>query len=363
MKSRIDKIMKAMIKGNLDAIAVIAGPNMAYLTGGDFFLMERPTVLIFSKNQRPLAILPSLEVDSFQALNFDSEIVAWKDSEGYLDAFVKAGKIMGNVKKIGVEGQRMRVFEFNAMKHGFPNAEIVNAHNEIASIRLCKDESEIQNLKKAIKISEDALEEVLKNVKEGITESALAQMLIVEQYNRGAHGLAVHPLVLIGGNSSLPHGHAGNRKLKIGDALLFDFGCIYNGYISDFTRTYFFKEVSDSFRKIYAVVKEANEIGRNLVKIGTSLHEVDDRVTKYLENSPYRKFISHRTGHGLGMEVHEDPSVVRGNHQNLEKGMVITIEPGLYDKGNVGIRIEDNVVVTENGHESLTVLPRELIVL
>ena len=158
MKSRIDKIMKAMQKGNLDAIAVIAGPNMAYLTGGDFFLMERPTVLIFSKNQRPLAILPSLEVDSFEALNFDSEIVAWKDSEGYLDAFVKAGKLIGNVGKIGVEGQRMRVFEFNAMTHGFPNAEIVNAHNEIASIRLCKDQSEIQNLKKAIKISEDALE-------------------------------------------------------------------------------------------------------------------------------------------------------------------------------------------------------------
>ena len=228
---------------------------------------------------------------------------------------------------------------------------------------MCKDESEIQNLKKAIKISEDALEEVLKNVKEGITESELAQMLIVEQYNRGAHGLAVHPLVLIGGNSSLPHGHAGNRKLKIGDALLFDFGCIYNGYISDFTRTYFFKEASDNFRKIYAVVKEANEIGRSLVKIGTSLHDVDDRVTKYLEDSPYSNFIVHRTGHGLGMEVHEDPSVVRGNHQNLQKGMVITIEPGLYDKGNVGIRIEDNVVVTENGHESLTVLPRELIVL
>jgi Xaa-Pro dipeptidase len=169
--------------------------------------------------------------------------------------------------------------------------------------------------------------------------------------------------VLIGENSSFPHGHAGNRKLKIGDALLFDFGCVYNGYHSDFTRTYFFKEVSDSFRKIYAVVKEANEIGRNLVKIGTSLHEVDDRVTKYLEDSPYSKFIGHRTGHGLGMEIHEDPSVVRGNYLNLQNGMVITIEPGLYDKGNVGIRIEDSVVVTENGHESLTALSRELIVL
>ena len=130
-------------------------------------------------------------------------------------------------------------------------------------------------------------------MKEGITESELAQMLIVEQYNRGAHGLAVHPLVLIGGNSSLPHGHAGNRKLNIGDALLFDFGCIYNGYISDFTRTYFFKEASDSFRKIYAVVKEANEIGRSLVKIGTSLHDLDDRVTKYLEDSPYDLSLIH----------------------------------------------------------------------
>ena len=104
-------------------------------------------------------------------------------------------------------------------------------------------------------------------------------------------------------------------------------------------------------------------MNKDKIKIGTSLHEVDDRVTKYLENSPYRNFISHRTGHGLGMEVHEDPSVVRGNHQNLQKGMVITIEPGLYDKGSVGIRIEDNLVVTESGHESLTVLPRELIVL
>ena len=363
MKNRIDKIIKAMHKGNLDAIAVIAGPNMAYLTGGDFFLMERPTVLIFSKNKKPVAILPSLEVDSFLSLNFDSEIIDWKDSEGYLSAFVKAGKIIGNIDKIGVEGQRMRVFEFNAMKHGFPNTEVIDAHNDIASIRLCKDQDEINNLKKAVTISEESLKEVLKSVKEGITESELAEMLIIEQYNRGAQGIAVHPLVLIGENSALPHGHAGSRKLKAGDSLLFDFGCIYNGYISDFTRTFFYKEVSDSNKDMYEIVEEANKIGRNLVKVGTSLHEIDDTVTKFLEESPYKKFIGHRTGHGLGMEVHEDPSVVRGNHLKLQEGMVITIEPGLYDKGNVGIRIEDNVVVTKEGHESMTILPRELIVL
>ena len=148
--------------------------------------------------------------------------------------------------------------------------------------------------------------------------------------------------------------------MKKGDALLIDFGCVYGGYTSDFTRTYFYKEVSDSHKNIYEVVQKANEIGRNITKTGTSLHDVDDTVTGYLEQSVYKKCIGHRTGHGLGMDVHEDPYVTRGNKQKLAKGMVITIEPGLYDVGNVGIRIEDNVLVTENGHESLTVLPRDL---
>ena len=375
MENRIEKIMKVIENNNLDAVALIAGPNMAYLTGADFHLMERPTVIIFSKNYKPVAILPNLEVDSFKSLSFykevsdsqkniyNAEIISWKDSEGFNDAFVKAGETIGNLKKIGVEGKRMRVFEFDIMKKAFPNAEIMDTHKEIVEIRLCKDDSEIQNLRKAIKISEDALETTLKNVKEDMTELQIAQDLIVNQYKLGAHSLAFNPLVLIGENAALPHGHSGDRKLKKGDALLIDFGCVYNGYTSDFTRTYFYKEVSDSHKNIYEVVQKANEIGRNITKIGTSLHDVDDTVTCHLEQSAYSNCIGHRTGHGLGMDVHEDPYVTRGNHQILAKGMVITIEPGLYDVGNVGVRIEDNVLVTDSGHESLTVLPRDLTII
>ena len=363
MQKRIEKIMKIIEKNNLDGVALIAGPNMRYLTGANFHLMERPTVLILSKNYKPVAILPNLEVDSFKSLNFDAEIVSWKDSEGFDDAFIRAGNIIGGLTKIGVEGQRMRVFEFDAMKKAFPNVEIFNTHKAIVEMRLCKDETEISNLKKAIKISEDALQQTLNGIKEGMTELQIAHDLIVNQYNFGAHSLAFNPIVLFGENAALPHGHPGERKLKKGDALLIDFGCVFNGYTSDFTRTYFYKEVIDSHRNIYEVVKKANEIGKNISKIGTSLHEVDDTVTSHLENSEYKDCIGHRTGHGLGMDVHEDPYVTRGNNQKLEKGMVITIEPGLYDMGNVGVRIEDNVLITEKGHESLTVLPRELKVI
>ena len=362
MNSRLVKILKIIKESNLDAVALIAGPNLKYITGADFHLMERPTILIISKNFKPVAILPHLEVDSFKVSDFDAEIISWKDSEGFYDAFIKAGKMIGNLQKIGVEGQRMRVFEFDIIKKAFPDAEVIDTHKEIVKIRLCKDEEEIQNLRKAIKISEDALEKTIGNLKEGISELQIVQDLIVNQYDGGAHSLAFNPIALIGENAALPHGHSGERKLKKGDALLIDFGCVYNGYNSDFTRTYFYKEVSEQHRKLYEVVKEANQIGQNIVKSGVSLHKIDDTVTSYLEKSSYNKCIIHRTGHGLGLDVHEDPYVVRGNNQKLEKGMIITIEPGLYDQGNVGVRIEDNVLVSDDGFESLTNLSRELMI-
>ena len=362
MNSRLVKILKIIKESNLDAVALIAGPNLKYITGADFHLMERPTILIISKNFKPVAILPHLEVDSFKVSDFDAEIISWKDSEGFYDAFIKAGKMIGNLQKIGVEGQRMRVFEFDIIKKAFPDAEVIDTHKEIVKIRLCKDEEEIQNLRKAIKISEDALEKTIGNLKEGVSELQIVQDLIVNQYDGGAHSLAFNPIALIGENAALPHGHSGERKLKKGDALLIDFGCVYNGYNSDFTRTYFYKEVSEQHRKLYEVVKKANQIGQNIVKSGVSLHKIDDTVTNFLEQSSYNKCIVHRTGHGLGMDVHEDPYVVRGNNQKLEKGMVITIEPGLYDQGNVGVRIEDNVLVGDDGFESLTNLSRELMI-
>ena len=355
MNSRLVKILKIIKESLLDAVALIAGPNLKYITGADFHLMERPTILIISKNFKPVAILPHLEVDSFKVSDFNAEIISWKDSEGFYDAFIKAGKMIGNLKKIGVEGQRMRVFEFDIIKKAFPDAEVIDTHKEIVKIRLCKDEEEIQNLRKAIKISEDALEKTIGNLKEGVSELQIVQDLIVNQYDGGAHSLAFNPIALIGENAALPHGHSGERKLKKGDLILIN-KKLYNGYNSGAGEFGMLPYLDRNFEDYCS--------GQFFQKInGIALHKIDDTVTSYLEKSSYNKCIIHRTGHGLGLDVHEDPYVVRGNNQKLEKGMIITIEPGLYDQGNVGVRIEDNVLVNDGGFESLTNLSRELTIL
>ena len=177
----------------------------------------------------------------------------------------------------------------------------------------------------------------------------------------GADAIAFEALVLAGDNSALCHGHSRrNYKIKKGDSLLFDFGATVNGYHSDITRTFFINNVSDKDKNMYDIVLKANKLGRNIAKPGLSMHSLDDQVLKVLEESEYKDFVVHKTGHGLGMDVHEDPYIMRDNFEKLENGMVITIEPGLYNQNNLGIRIEDDVLITKDGCRSLTTFDREL---
>jgi Xaa-Pro dipeptidase len=158
-----------------------------------------------------------------------------------------------------------------------------------------------------------------------------------------------------------PHAHArADYRIKPGDALLFDFGGTYQGYSADITRTFFVKEVSDFDRAFYETVLAANAKGRDVSRAGITASDVDDAVQKVLETSQFAAFRRHKTGHGLGLDVHEAPQIMRGNAQLLEPGMVFTIEPGLYRDGEAGVRIEDDVVITESGIECLTSFPREL---
>ena len=150
MTNRLHKLDKLFEENQIDAVALVPGSNFNYLTGANFHLMERPTILLVKKDKSPIAILPSLEVDSFNTLNLDAEIISWKGNDGYIDALKKASQIIGSIKKIGIEGQRMRFFESEALQETFNNCEIVNAHTQISSIRLNKDSQEIEYLKKAI---------------------------------------------------------------------------------------------------------------------------------------------------------------------------------------------------------------------
>tara|TARA_B100000427_G_C15509928_1_gene595698 strand:+ start:144 stop:1241 length:1098 start_codon:yes stop_codon:yes gene_type:complete len=358
---KVEKIQSILDKQGLDAIAIVPGSNFLYITGGNFHLMERPTILIFSKTTKPIGIMPVLELDSFAKLDIDADVFEWQDSDGYQSAFDKALKKIGPVSKIGVEGQRMRVFEMQAIHKASQGIEIINAQKEISGIRLLKSNDEIDYLRKAIEISENSLNKTLEFVEVGKTEIEIKNYLIQQLYNFGAEDIAFDPIVLASDNSGLPHGHSRNDyKVKEGDCLLFDFGATVRGYNSDMTRTFFIGSASDEFKKIYEAVLKANLEGINSSKPGISLHEVDDNVLNSLAGSGYEDLIVHKTGHGLGLDVHEDPYVMRKNYDLLEAGMVITIEPGLYKKDSLGIRIEDDVLITKDGNEVLTSFPKEL---
>ncbi|MDC0226651.1 Xaa-Pro peptidase family protein [Alphaproteobacteria bacterium] len=362
MKNRLDKINIIFDNSNLEMVAIVPGANFRYLTNGNFHLMERPTVLLLKKNTKPIVILPLLEVDVFKNLNFDAEIISWQDKDGYINAFYKASQLLGKLNSIGVEGQRIRFFESSALQEVFPDSKIVNSHALISKIRLNKDSNEIDSLKKAISISEKSLSTTLDFIKENKTELEIKNFLIQELYKNGSEGLSFDPIVLASKNSALPHGHSTNYNLKKGDAILFDFGGTINGYNADITRTFFLDHADDYQIDVYKSVLEANLIGIEKSKVNTTLHEVDNSVLNFLEKSQHSQYIVHKTGHGLGLDVHEDPYVVRGNQEKLEEGMVITIEPGLYNPDALGVRIEDNVHITANGPEILTSFNKKLTI-
>ena len=361
---KINKLISILDNQDLDALALVPGSNFRYATGGNFHLMERPTLLIVSKTCRPIAILPVLEVESFAQLNIDADIVEWQDSDGYQSAFDKGFNKLGSISKIGVEGQRMRVFEMQAIEKSLPNITIVNAQKLISKMRLIKDHQEIEHLRQAVKIAESALTDTIKFVTVNKTEIEIKNFLIQQLYQHGAEDIAFDPIVLAAENSALPHGHSRNDyHISEDDCLLFDFGATVNGYHSDITRTFFVGSASDEYKNIYAAVLKANQIGKKISKPKLTLHDLDDQVLNSLSDSGYLDLIVHKTGHGLGMDVHEDPYVMRNNQEVLEADMVITIEPGLYKQGSLGVRIEDNILITDSGCESLTSFSRDLTVI
>lgn len=353
-----------LARTGLDAIVLVPGANFRRVFAKDFHQMERPLQVIVPRDGDAVAIVPNLEMGSFAPIGFPGQVFDWRDEAGYMGAFEAAGAALPQLRKgarIGVEGQRMRVFDLIALQKVLPGAEFIDAHAEISALRLHKTASEIALQKKAIVISEAALEATLQEIRVGMTETEIESILLRHLFSNGADGLAFAPIVAAGDNAAKPHAHARpDYAIKPGDALLFDFGGSFQGYHADITRTFFVREVSDFDRAFYETVLAANAKGREVSRAGITASAVDDAVQVVLEQSQFAQYRRHKTGHGLGLDVHEAPQIMRGNHQVLEPGMVFTIEPGLYRAGEAGVRIEDDVVVTEQGIECLTSFPREL---
>lgn len=355
-RQRLAQIAKSQ---GLGAIALVPGANFTYVSGLHFHLMERPTLLFLTADAQVVAIMPELEREKWTTTFPDAQTFYWQDSDGYQTAFAGAAAALKG-QTIGVEGMRMRVFEGDALRRHFQQGAIVDAEPSLIDLRLAKSADEIATLERAIQISEQALSETLATVRAGQTERDITALLKMRMLAGGADGFAFDPIVLAGGNAANPHGVPGDAVLRPGDALLIDYGASFGGMNADITRTFFCDHVSDDHAEIYATVLAANEMGRIVSGPDQTAHDIDVAVTAVLAASPFADMIVHKTGHGLGMDVHEAPQIMKGNHKALIPGTVFTIEPGLYRSGDIGVRIEDDVVIEGTGARSLTTFPRTL---
>ncbi len=360
-QDRLHTLQTLLHDAQLDVAALVPGANLRYVAGADHMLMERPLVMLVPQEGMPQVVIPKLEAELFAAGGLKTVLHPWSDAEGYQEAFLTACEAL-RPARVGVEGLRMRYFEAEILATMWPEAHISSADEALAPLRLRKDAQEIEKLRQAVQLSEDALRRTLAEVQVGQTEQHITNVLVGHLNAVGGQGLSFPPLVLAGDNSARPHGHArDDYTIQPGDALLFDFGTMHEGYMADITRTFFVREPPrDDHRALYEAVYRANVTAREAARPGMTAHVLDNLTRAVLEHAGYGEWIIHRTGHGLGLDIHEYPNIVDGNPRVLEPGMVFTIEPGLYQTGNLGVRIEDNVVITAEGCESLTTFPREV---
>lgn len=360
---RLEKLAAQLEKSEFDAIALNPGPTLTYLTGLDFHLMERPVLLVYAPGKTPALILPELELQKTNNLSYPLTTYPYGENPAeWPGVFRKAFfdlDLYG--RTIGVEPRRMRVLELRLVENSAPGAHVIAAESELASLRLRKESQEIEKMRQAVQIAQNALAATLPLIKIGMTERDLAAELTIQLLRHGSDPtLPFSPIISGGPNSANPHASPSERPLQPGDLLVIDWGATHEGYVSDLTRTFAIGEVDEEYRKIHEIVQQANAAGRAAGKPGVACAEIDKAVRKVIEDAGYGPYFTHRTGHGLGMEGHEEPYMRGDNEQLLETGMAYTVEPGIYLPGRNGVRIEDDVIVTENGSESLSDLPREI---
>jgi Xaa-Pro dipeptidase len=362
-QSRFGQLNSSLRTSDLDAVILNPGPTLTHLTGLHFHLMERPVVLLFAKDQDPAIVLPELELQKVASLPYQLQVFAYPENPSEWDAaFRKATQALGlDGKRIGVEPRQLRLLEFRHVKAGAPEADYPDASEVLSSLRLKKDRSEIEAMRRAVKIAQEALEATLPSIKIGMTEKELSSELVVQLLKQGSEPeMPFAPIVSGGPNAANPHASPSERKLQSGDLLVVDWGAAYDGYISDLTRTFAVGQVDEEYKKIHQIVQEANAAGRAAGKPGVPCANVDKGARDVIEKAGYGVYFTHRTGHGIGMEGHEEPYMRGDNMQLLEPGMAFTVEPGIYLPNRNGVRIEDNVVITETGADVLSDMPREM---
>ncbi len=344
---RIDRLKKDM-----DGPIVITGStNIFYFSGFMANGIDRLIAMVID-DEGTYLIVPALHANEVDPLRDRMNVIIWNDGENPVNIL----KRLTDGKKIYVEGS-MPARIYRSLNGS--SLELID--DRIADMRSVKDQYEIGLIEKAAGIAERSLGETIEYIHEGVTEREIASTLERKFEENGAGGIAFPTIVSFGENAANPHHMPDNRKLKMNEGIVIDFGCTHSNYRSDATRTFFFGKPDSRFMDAYETVREAQQSGCDFASGSVSGREVDQHVRNIIENKGYGKYFTHRTGHGIGLDEHEDPYVDSNNDRKFRPGNCITIEPGIYIPGAFGIRIEDIVVIGTEKSRNLSKFSRDLM--
>jgi Xaa-Pro dipeptidase len=341
-----------MESDHLDAAYVTRPVSIAYLTGVFVEPYERLMALVVKPDTVTL-IIPAIERENAERTKLEADIDSWADGE---DPYRLVHRVLHGSTRVGVEKEHLSVAAAEALRE---RVGVRDVAREVRRMRRTKSQEELDKLQRAAVITDAATEEIMGSLRAGRSELEIAVAL---GGSIGAAGgtLAFETLVLSGPNSALPHGRPSGRRLASGDLVLLDFGAAFEGYRADTTRVAVVGEPNARQREIHGLVLAAHDAAIDAVRAGATTGEVDSAARGVIEAAGLGDRFFHRTGHGLGLETHEDPSLDPGSLTKLEVGMVFTVEPGIYIPGWGGVRIEDDVVVEEDGCRLLTNADRSL---
>lgn len=349
---RLNRVIENMKKYQLDQMIVSSPAAVFYLTGKWIESGERMLVVYINTNGESCLIINELFPMEEQS---GLRKLVYNDREDSI-------KVLADIiedKKLGVDKTWPSHFLMRLMEKK-NKLTFVNGSPIIDEVRMIKDAEEIRLMREASKVNDRAMADVVELIKDGYEERRVCKLLsdIYEKYDTGS--FSFYPLIAYGANAAEPHHDSDRTKLMEGDSIIIDIGGITNRYCSDMTRTVFFRSASEEAKKVYNTVLEANRRGIEAVKPGVRLCDIDRAARNIIEKAGYGEYFIHRTGHNIGVEVHEFPDVSSINTMKAKAGMIFSVEPGIYLPGKLGVRIEDLVLVTEDGYEVLNSYTKEL---
>lgn len=355
IQRRLKELREKLFKKGIDAALITKRENYIYLsnftgTFANLLITQDKALLVtdFRYAEQAKEEAPLYEIVQYQ---------------GNLNVTLKELLSSNNIMTLGFEEEYLTFKAYEDLSKKLEINKLIPLEGAIETLRRVKDSGEIEVIKEAVRLADGAFSHVLKYIKPGVTEMEIAAEIEYYLKKQGARGPSFDTIVASGWRSSLPHGVASNKVVELGDAITLDFGAIYNEYCSDMTRTVFVGQPKDELKKIYNIVLEAQKAGVNGAISGLTGREIDKIARDIISDAGYGENFGHSLGHGVGIEIHEDPRLSLQGTIKMQNGMVVTVEPGIYVSGLGGVRIEDMIVINDDKPMVLTGSPKDMIIL